>query len=489
MRRKQNVTPDGHSPQDIDGVQTSTSHVQSNEQNANKVLNEKNVDTVGNNDTEHKFKEWTVRKLKDFVGQRGVPTSNCKKSELIELAKAAEDVKLPVDPDFENDSLKACLEERLTLPAGKQVPDPFVMTHLSKDMSCLPSFGLLDIFNHLIVSKTEYDKEMLASWRTFDEYKLHQNGHVRDLNRVMVYDNDDSAYHIIIAKVLPTQKEKTPEGRKAYRLWFIVGPNGSIYSAFCECKGGSDQGCKHLGAALFELEDFLSNERTAVTSLPAYWQPKPQPENKPLPLLEMKLSHSKKSTRKRKYVPVDDSWIDSFDPMPNQLRCTLTEEEKSDFAWKLADIDDKSGILDFLPESSRSKTVEKNKSNIIINGLRISYRAKIFARKNRCLIKKNIDESCKRFVATLTCTKAEQSLIKAATVGQSYNKQWHKMRHLMVTGKKVKGLYTRQKTLECKPLTNISKTIKNFIEEKKGTVNTTAMQYGIDHEKEALHFY
>ena len=27
-------------------------------------------------------------------------------------------------------------------------------------------------------SKAEYDKEMLASWRTFDEYKLHQNGHV-----------------------------------------------------------------------------------------------------------------------------------------------------------------------------------------------------------------------------------------------------------------------------------------------------------------------
>ena len=59
----------------------------------------------------------------------------------------------------------------------------------------------------------------------------------------------------------------------------------------------------------------------------------------------------------------------------------------------------------------------------------------------------------------------------------------------IVTGKKVKGLYTRQKTLECKPSTNISKTVKNLIEEKKGTVNTTAMQYSIDHEKEALHFY
>ena len=78
-----------------------------------------------------------------------------------------------------------------------------------------------------------------------------------------------------------------------YRLWFIISPNGSVYSAFCECKSGSDQGCKHLAASLFELEEFLSDERTSVTSLSAYWQPKPKPQNKPLPLLELKLSQEK----------------------------------------------------------------------------------------------------------------------------------------------------------------------------------------------------
>lgn len=29
-------------------------------------------DTVGNDDIDHKFEEWTLRKLKDFVVQRGV---------------------------------------------------------------------------------------------------------------------------------------------------------------------------------------------------------------------------------------------------------------------------------------------------------------------------------------------------------------------------------------------------------------------------------
>jgi len=40
--------------------------------------------------------------------------------------------------------------------------------------------------------------------------------------------------------------------------------------------------------------------------------------------------------------------------------------------------------------------------------------------------------------------------IEKANVGQHKNKTWHKMRHLLVTGKKIKSLYTRQKTLEKK---------------------------------------
>ena len=428
VQKNQNKVPNKHtlkSDTGFSGLQLgkeSMDKLQSSKESLNINLRQKDVN-VSSNTVENTFDRWTVKTLKNFVGQRGIPTTGYKKTELIQLAKAAEETNLPVDPDFANDSLKACLEERLTLPAGKQIPDPFQMTHLSKDMSSLPRFGLLDIFNHLIASKAEYDKEMLASWRTFDEYKLHQNGHVRDLNRVMVYDNDDTPYHVMTANVIPTQKEKTPEGRPEYRLWFIISPNGSVYSAFCECKGGSDQGCKHLGASLFELEEFLSDERTSVTSLPAYWQPKPKPQNKPLPLLELKLSHSMRLKRKRRYVPVDDSWIDSFDLMPNRLRSTITEEEKANFAAKLAHIDDEAGILDFLPGSSSLKAKERRKHFANLRRLQILYWAKIFVRKNRHLVKKDIDEGCRNFVKTLKCTQAEQSFINVSTVGQSQNEE------------------------------------------------------------------
>ena len=134
-----------------------------------------------------------------------------------------------------------------------------------------------------------------------------------------MFDSDDSLLHVILAHVIPTQKEKTQEGGKMYKLWFILRPNGSIYSAFCRCKCGADQGCRHIGATLFELDDFLSSERTAVTSLPAYWNPKRTPQSRSLPFLEVKLSHSTGLGSKRDMTPYDDSWIDSFDPSKEKI--------------------------------------------------------------------------------------------------------------------------------------------------------------------------
>ena len=150
--------------------------------------------------------------------------------------------------------------------------------------SSLPKFGLMDIFNHLIMSKTEYDKDMLASWRSFDEYKLFKNGHVRSLQHKNIFDNDDSKFHVIFGQVIPTQKEKTHKGNRVYKLWFILKPNGSIYSAFCRCIGGADQGCRHwncsvwvgrlpfqwkkccdISACLLEPETYASNQTSSVS--------------------------------------------------------------------------------------------------------------------------------------------------------------------------------------------------------------------------------
>ena len=99
-----------------------------------------------------------------------------------------------------------------------------------------------------------------------------------------------------------------------------------MYSAFCGCRGGANQGCRDLGATLLELDYFLSNQRKSVTSMSAYWNPMPTPTLKPVLVSKMKVSKSSLMKNKRKITPYDDSWTDSFDPRLMKGREEITRK-------------------------------------------------------------------------------------------------------------------------------------------------------------------
>ncbi len=231
-----------------------------------------------------------------------------------------------------------------------------------------------------------------------------------------------------------------------YSLWFILKPSGSVYFAFCTCRGGADQSCRHLGAALFKLDNFLSKERPSVT-LPAYWNPKPMPDTRPLPYMEMKMAHSTGLETKRVMINYDESWIDSFDLRPPKQRKDLPHEKQLEFAGNLRDIDKKFGILDYLPGSEASicdKNYSSSESDVEtdVSYMTITARAKEFA-KDYTTNGDNVDSMSQLFVETLKVIP-----VKTATFGQHKNDNWNDMHHLLVTGKKVRGIYTQQKTTE-----------------------------------------
>ena len=228
----------------------------------------------------------------------------------------------------------------------------------------------------------------------------------------------------------------------------MLDSNGPVYSAFCRCKGGADQGCRHLGATLFELDDFLSNQRNSVTSVSAYWNPKPTTKIKPVPLLEMKISHGNAKKKKRKVTARDDSWIDSFDPRPMKHRDKKTLNEKMEFAKKLKKIDPCSGILDFLPAPMNSDDNENDsqQSENDISHLSIMSQAKNYIKVNAdSLSGNNLTDCAEEFLKVLTFSNSDREIISKATLGQHKSKTWYEMRHLLVTGKTMKALYTRQK--------------------------------------------
>ena len=446
---------------------------------------EKQSDCLIANDVSD-FDNMNVKQLKMYVQQRGVPASSYNRAQLIILAKAVCEMDLQLDPNFDNDNLTPHLERRTTLPNGTKVPDPFQMTELTNDLSSLPPFGLLDIFNHLIMSRTDYDKEALSSWRSFDEYSLFLDGYVRSLKQKRI-DDAGETFHVVVAEVFPAQKDKTPEGKRCYRLWFILDKMGSIYSAFCQCKGGADQGCRHLGAALFSLEDFLSGNRLLVTSVPAYWDPQPAPTQDPVPIFDLKISHSTGS-RKRKITSYDESWIDSFDPRPPKNRTDPTFLDKMDFATKLQQIDPDAAILNYLPPVKMSKIkIERSLSK-----LSILSKLKRFVAENRKKIATNVFALAKEFVEKLSYTPQERSEISKVTAAKHESSNWYTIRHLLITSKKIKSLCTKQNTVEKNPQTDVTLTIKNFVcEQQKQSSETLPkpMQHGIENESKARECY
>ena len=69
--------------------------------------------------------------------------STYKKPDLVLLAQSLHEMSASVDPHYRKDciQLEHCLDERLTLPAGKRVPDPFKISNVSSDVHHCPNLG------------------------------------------------------------------------------------------------------------------------------------------------------------------------------------------------------------------------------------------------------------------------------------------------------------------------------------------------------------
>ena len=117
-----------------------------------------------------------------------------------------------------------------------------------------PPFGLYDIFNYLLYYSTDHNKQGLAAYKSFEDYRLFDDDYVESLLTSHLKQDGILAY---VANVRPFMKVKTVEGKEYYDLWFIVECRGlnrdSVLQAECKCKGGRDGECKHIAAAMYSL--------------------------------------------------------------------------------------------------------------------------------------------------------------------------------------------------------------------------------------------
>ena len=73
-------------------------------------------------------------------------------------------------------------EEYKLIIHGVEIEDPLSSAHeYVNSFNASPPFGLFDIFTHLIYSSTQHDKQGLAAYRTFDYYRVFEEGYVESL--------------------------------------------------------------------------------------------------------------------------------------------------------------------------------------------------------------------------------------------------------------------------------------------------------------------
>ena len=142
------------------------------------------------------FKAMNVAELKKYLQEHGVSVSEYLKSSLVQIASAVEKMVLQMDPNFEKDQTNDA--DNLIIH-DMQIPNPFSLKTVN-NFNSSPPFGLYDIFNHLVYYSTDYDKQGLATYKSFDDYRLFNDGYVESLLTAQL---NQEGVHVYVAKVRP----------------------------------------------------------------------------------------------------------------------------------------------------------------------------------------------------------------------------------------------------------------------------------------------
>ena len=495
-----------------------------------------------------KFKDMTMLELKEYLQARGVTVTGYLKPALVEIANAVEKMMLPLDPNFEcRDDL-----ERALIIHEKEMEDPFLNSHDTLDyFNDSPPFGLYDIFNHLIYHTTDYDKQGLAAYKSFDDYRLFEEGYVESLRTKTLAAE---GVHLYIGKVRPAMREKTDEGKKFYDLWFILegtGPNrGSVLKAKCRCKGGQDGGCKHIVATMYSLEETLNTrDKDSVTSAPCKWVKRPTASSKPCEIKDLVIGHQNSPTKRQnaeesingsnvpeKKIKVYCKNIE-VDVRNEEDRNPASSESCTKFIQSLSADGFKKPVLlpllqkIYLPSPRAQSNVKINSSKDSINvadvnkikkevgceheencptntrikddestAVKVKYGVPIMKKKLEDLLNEN-DNDVERVTSdikngNLFFTEEEIQYTSSNTLKQWRCKEWFIQKSGFISASKAKRIHSIQTSLEQGKNRNVNKVVTEIVHPTIPPYSSSlpkqpknACDWGLKHEQSARHAY
>ena len=453
-----------------------------------------------------RFSSMNVAGLKKYLQERGITVHGYLKPALVTIACAVEKMMLPVDPNFERDDTEKNLKKRLIVH-DVAVQDPFTLPVRNNFINS-PPFGLYDIFNHLIYHSADYDKQGLASYKSYDDYRLFDDGYVESLSITYL---KECGVHVYVSKVNPTMRMKTDEGKEYYELWFILegkGPNrGSVLEAFCKCTGGRDGGCKHIAAAMYSLEFLLNTEgKDSVTSGECLWKRRQQSNVKPCEVKDVNISKCEYGEPSKKKRP-NYVWLQNIDHDPREEKfrkershddmVRFTKAMKKQVVSKIKDTTNGPAIFPLLRKLYLPDDVPKATT---LNEMMMPKSAVgIMEKKEKEFIQENTSTACsaEEFLRYLSFTGSEIADVESATIYQSENEQWFLHKAGFISASNCKAVFTRQTSLDkefSKETTALAKSIvskKCLLDRsnKSECEPNNPRDWGLSKEKEARKCY
>ena len=306
------------------------------------------------------FAKLKVDELKNYLRERGIQLSDGgkgkRKAELLDLCQKAAAMKEKKLDDSVEDCAKP-LEDKLQTSEGT-LPDPKTLSSWTHNFSTIAEFTFGDLYNYLI-GKDDYSPEDLRSFKSLLGFKLFRDGHVVDLRYCPVEGKSLCFFQF---KVKPTERAKTEDGQTTYNGFVILNSSGEVHSAFCPCKGGSDDCCRHVAAVLFDLQSTVSNNlMSTCTSGKCEWKRRSGNNEYAIPFRDLKIVKAEfGKTEKDPVKPVNfEPGHSSFDAsiMKDMLRRGLQEV----FPQAVA--------LQFLPRPREPKMLKLSNRQIVSSGL------------------------------------------------------------------------------------------------------------------------
>ena len=371
------------------------------------------------------YRTWTVEQLKDFLRHRRIHLTGNKE----ELVEKVHDI-------VQTDSLEAELEavsfQRVDFPA------PPGFTELPNESWIEDDFPL--VTESRVTSYLKAKQGYTKNFRT--GIRLCQCGHVFSLEIA-----SSGNFNYVKAKCRPTMR-KVPQ---FYSLFIkLDSSSGTLIGGNCECPAGESQSCVHVAALLITL---LEVTPQACTSMRCAWS-RPAQGGKACLAATLDFGRSSSSG----YFAYDGPVL----PVDDLLQ-------------KLDDAGCDSGVKQYFDQERErgQHTHPPSSANpVLIDPL-----------DKLCEISASRDVTVQDLVEALRPTKEDVELIQSMSIGQRNNPIWMDARQWRVTSSNF-GKVCNRSFKQLYPISLIK-----FILGDYGAFNTAALQWGCDHESEAIQLY